>query len=238
MKGTLRWLRLGLAILLFAGTLAWLVGQGEEWRFRYSAAKLLQNVKAIRVGYSSPEEARRLLSSWGDKDHVFGGCFGNECRYFVNIDNGLTFLASMDAGPEHFQFFHHLLDSLALRPSSAGAGFMWNGDLITEKTFAASTSLPVQDWFVRDGAYVPDLVISSSEVTQFRISDISTTNDKNVSARNVKGPYGITIKFLPQESSDQQAALMNFRFSCFTTLVPCSSESDLLPAASGLIKQK
>jgi hypothetical protein len=44
----------------------------------------------------------------------------------------------------------------------------------------------------------------------------------------MKGPYGVMVRFKPDESPAEQAALMDFHLSCITKFFHCHSEREIL----------
>jgi hypothetical protein len=109
--------------------------------------------------------------------------------------------------------------------------------IVTRKWFLEQVRLPVRVWYLRDGAYVPDLAVSSRESTQLPNIKGYPRPDPYRMARNMRGPYGVVVWFMPQEESDEKAALMNFRFSCITRFSPCLREDEILPEGWRILQE-
>lgn len=100
--------------------------------------------------------------------------------------------------------------------------------------------IPVRNWYLRGGAYVPELAVSSNEVSGFHDFEKEAYSQPSYPfriARRMKGPYGVIVKFTQDESTVEQAALMDFRFDCMTRLIPCKDESEILAEGSKLLHE-
>ena len=111
--------------------------------------------------------------------------------------------------------------------------------VITNKSFSEGVDLPVRDWYIRGGAYVPTLAVFSSENIDFR--DFIWREHVNPVhpfryAHRLKGPYGVNVSFTSNESADEREKLMEFRFSCITAFLPCRNEREILAEGTRLLE--
>jgi hypothetical protein len=116
------------------------------------------------------------------------------------------------------------------------AGFKFKGDLVTGRGFSEQVTLPVRDWYARQGTYVPELMVSVDENFDFTLAEQAQVkaDDPFRVVRPMNGPYGMLVNFTPQESDVEKKRLMAFRFDCITQFSPCLDEREILPAVSGL----
>jgi hypothetical protein len=132
------------------------------------------------------------------------------------------------------------VDHLGLRSEGVGIGLTTEHGVVTRREFGEIVGLPVEDWYLRDGAYVPELDVWSGEAVKFRDFDqryVSPAHPFRI-VRNQKGPYGVLVAFRPEESSSEQSALMNFQFSCLTQFSSCRSECDILREGWQMLKDQ
>ena len=120
----------------------------------------------------------------------------------------------------------------------AGAGVNTENGVIVQRSYAEEVQLPVRDWYLRGGAYVPSLAVSAGENDRFRSPrDLENINPSHPfrNAWRYKGPYGLGVAFTTQETKSERDRLMDFRFSCITQFVPCGNEREILPEGAPLL---
>lgn len=132
------------------------------------------------------------------------------------------------------------MDHIGLRSAQVGGGFNLEHGVVTQKWFSEEVSLPVREWFVSGGAYVPTIASTSIEAAGFNETDLQRVNPSHSSriAHDIKSGFGLIVKFKPDETIPEQAALMDFHFSCITKFFPCRSERDILPEGWQLLQEK
>lgn len=195
----------------------------------------------IQVGGSSAN-VERLVSSWNERGTLEKGCqveHQQTCYYFVTIRHILP--SALRGDPDHPRryWIAGLIDHTGLRSSVVGAGVETENGAITQKSFSEDVDLPVRDWFLRGGAYVPTSTVSSSERNDFR--NFMWREHLNPAhpfryARRFKGPYGVSVSSALNESADEKKKLMDFHFSCITTILPCRSEREILDEGTRLLE--
>jgi len=241
MKIVLLWFRrLVAAVLLLLGA-AWIFAEGLQWLLRWRAEKLLADVQSLQVNHSTSAEVQALLNKWSRWGETQTSCREDTCEYFLTMRHFLPTVLRGNADEEANNWLPMLTDLIGLRSAIAGAGFSAEHGVVTAKGFSLMVHLPVRDWFLRGGAYVPDLAVSSSEVSKFRdYEDKYYVRQSHPSrmARSMKGPYGMLINFKPEESAAEKAALMNFQFSCLTQFFPCRSEREILPEGWQMLEER
>jgi hypothetical protein len=132
------------------------------------------------------------------------------------------------------------MDHIGLRSAVVGGGFILEHGVVTQRWFSEEVSLPVREWFTPGGAYSPTIVGTSIEDARFNETDEKRVHPSHPLriAHDIKSGFGLVVKFKPEETISEQAALMNFQFSCITQLVPCRSERDILPEGWQLLQEK
>jgi hypothetical protein len=121
-----------------------------------------------------------------------------------------------------------------------GAGVNTEHGVIVERWYAEEVQLPVREWYLRGGAYVPSLLVSAAEDDRFRsahaLGNINPSHQFRKAWR-FKGPYGLLVSFTTQEAQSERDRLMDFRFSCITQFFPCSNEREILPEGALLLDE-
>lgn len=241
MRQVLRWSHRVLPGLISLLIVAWAVGEVLQWRMRWRAEKLLDDVRSLQVNRSTDAEARALLQKWSKWGPVQTYCYEGDCNSYVVLKRWMPqFLQKKPVGQAP-HWLVSLIDLTGLRDSGFIVGFNTKKGLVTGTGFTESIGLPVRDWYSRDGAYVPDLMVFSGEATEFhdheREAYVRPSHPHRI-ARRMKGPYGVSVKFTPEETPAEKAALMDFRFNCVTQFIPCRDESEILPEGVRLLDQQ
>jgi hypothetical protein len=225
------WVLRVLASIVALLCLVWAWLEAGQWVLRWRGERLLKDIATVNVGVSKYNDAEAIIRKWGKVGSVEESCNGDICGAWVRITHRLPIGLSGD--PEHDSrvYLLRIIDHLGLRSEAVGAGFRAQHGIVTARGFGEDTGLPVRNWYVRGGAYVPDLLVSSEETSRF--TEFQTPylkpNRPNRIAKYMKGPYGLTVTYTPQENAAEQAALMNFHFSCLTQFIPCEIEGQILP---------
>jgi hypothetical protein len=209
----------------------WASAEGAQWLLRWRAQHLLADIRSLDVNRSGWSDAQRVMNKWKSYAVITGPCTADACTYRVDLLQILPqmFIGYPDKGVKNW--LPRLVDQTGLRSAAARGGFTVEHGVVTSKWFAEQVAAPVRNWFLRDGAYVPDLAVSSGEFLGFAAGATGPTPHPYRRVLNFKGPYGITVQFLPQEDTSEQAALLDFHFSCITQFTPCETEGEILPAA-------
>lgn len=241
MRQVLRWSHRVLPGLISLLIVAWAVGEVLQWRMRWRAEKLLDDVRSLQVNRSTDAEARALLQKWARWGSVQTYCREDGCNAYVVVRRWMPEFMQAEPIGKAPQWLASLIDLTGLRASDFSARFDTKNGLVTGTGFTESIGLPVRDWYSRDGAYVPDLMVSSGESTEFndheREAYVQPTHPHRI-ARRMKGPYGVFVKFTPKEMPAEKAALMDFHFGCVTQFIPCKDESEILPEGVRLLDQQ
>ena len=226
-----------LAILFLLGVV-WIQAEASQWFLRWRAEHLLTDVCSLDVNRSGWSDAQRVMNKWNSYAVPAGPCTADACTYRVDLLQVLpqTLIGYPDVGVKNW--LPRIVDHTGLRSVAARAGFTVEHGIITSKWFAEQVALPVREWNLRGGAYVPDLAISSGEFLGFPGSEAGPQLHPYRQVRNWKGAYGITVQFLPQEDSSEQVLLMDFRFSCITQFSPCLDYGAILPEASRNLQEQ
>jgi hypothetical protein len=222
-----------LAVLVVS---AWAIAYAGQWLLRWRAERLLGEIRSLQVNRSTLAEVKPLIAKWSKTQEVSTDCTAEDCQYGVTLTDVLP--APLRGYPDDGvkNYLPRLMDHIGLRSASAVGGIRVRNGVVTERTFIENVSLPVSVWFERGGAFVPDLLVWSSEISSFRGYDFTPLYPHRV-ARNLKGPYGVKITFVPEEQADVQKALMDFRLHCITRFSPCLEESEILPESSKLLEE-
>ena len=218
------------ALVLLAAV--WASGEGAQWLLRWRAQDLLADVRSLDVNRSGWPDAQRLMTKWGAYAAAdTGPCTLDACTYRIDLLQVLPQSLIGYPDPRVKNWLTRLVDCVGLRSVAARGGFTVEHGVVTSKWFAEQVAVPVRDWNSRGGAYVPDLAVSSGEFLGFAGPTEKSPPHPYRRVHNFHGAYGITAQFLPQEDGAEQAALMDFRFSCITQFTPCQDEGEILPEA-------
>jgi len=243
MKRASRWLRRVVATLMCLLCIAWVLAEASQWLLRWEAQRLLEDLMSIQVGHSTLAEAQSNLARWRKWGTVVEGCHGGDdstCYFYVTLRSRLPQIFRGNPEDGGHNWLPRIIDFVGLRYSAVGAGVSSEHDVVTSKSYSEEVDLPMRDWYLRGGAYVPSLAVSSSEVIQFREYEqrLAALSHPFRIARREKGPYGLDVKFLLGESKPERAKLMDFRFSCITQFFPCSNEGEILLSGAQLLDQE
>jgi hypothetical protein len=237
MNRPLKWLCQLLASILILIVVAWTWEDGAQWLLRSRAEKLLTEVKSVELNRSTNVDIQALITRWSRYGTHWGRCTDKDGYCVIQLAHVYPdpLRGYLDEGVRNW--LPRVMDHTGLRTSAVRAGFNFQNGVVTSKGFSEYTSLPLRNWFSLGGAYVPELAVSSSEVSKFRDSYVPAASHPYRRARYMKGPYGLEISFLPQENPSEKAALMEFRFSCITRFVPCESEGEILPEGWKMLQE-
>jgi hypothetical protein len=239
MKKVFRWLRRIVIAFLCLLVGIWLFAEARQWHLRWTAQRLLGDLQSIQVGQSSAGQADSALRRSGE---LQSSCREDQstCYSQVLMSFQLPQPLCGSPDPDAKSWLPGVIDHLGLRCSGVGATIVTEHGVVTEKSFFEEVKLPVRDWYLRGGAYVPSLAVSSSEALRFRESEQSRVAPSHPLryARRLKGPYGLRVKFLSAEKSSVQASLMAFQFSCITRFFPCRNEREILLSGATLLEDE
>jgi hypothetical protein len=222
--------QIALVILLLL-CVVWVEAEASQWLLRRRAEHLLADVRSLDVNRSGWPEAQVVMQKWSCYAVPTGSCTADACTYRVDLLQVLPQMLIGYPDPGVKNWLPRIVDRAGLRSAAARAGFTVEHGVVTSKWFAEQVALPVRAWGLPGGAYVPDLAVSSGEFLGFPDVPTSPPLHPYRRIRNWKGPYGVTVQFLPQESSAEQALLLDFQFSCITRFSPCLNQGDILPEA-------
>jgi hypothetical protein len=219
-----------LLFLLLCGVV-WVQSEVSQWILRTRAEHLLSDVRSLEVNHSTWSDAQTLMTKWKPFAAPTGPCNANACTYRVEFLQVLpqSFIGYPDPGVHNW--LPRIVDHTGLRSVAARGGFTVDHGIVTSKWFAEQVALPVRAWGQPGAAAVTDLAVSSGEFLGFPEGTYPNPLHPNRRIRDWKGSYGITVQFMPQEDPSQQAALMDFQFSCITRFSPCLNHGEILPAA-------
>lgn len=242
MREVSRWFRRIMTTLLCFLCVAWVFAEASQWFLRWEAQRLLGDLKSIQVGSTTLAEARHTFAKWRRWGTIQTGCHeGNEsnCYFWVTFPHRWPQIlrGSPDEGAHNW--LARIIGRMGLRSSAVGAGVIADHGIVTRKSYLEEVDLPVRDWYLRGGAYVPTLSVSSEEFLRFseHERDLAPPAHPTRFARRFKGPYGLGVYFTEEEAEPERANLMDFRFSCITQFFPCTNERDILPSGADLLDE-
>jgi hypothetical protein len=235
-----RWLRPIVISSLCSLFAIWLFAEVRQWVLRWEAQRLLGDLQSIRVEHSTAREANAALRKSGE---IQSGCREDQsatCYSQVLIRFRLPEPLCGSPDQHAKNWLPRAIDHFGLRCSGVGAMVITEHGVVTEKSFFEEVNLPVRDWYLRGGAYVPSLAVSSNEALRFRESELSSVAPSHPLryAHRYKGPYGLGVQFLSAEEPSEKASLMAFQFSCITRFLPCSDEREVLPSGAKLLEEQ
>jgi hypothetical protein len=231
MNLVLKWCRQLVVLFLVILGVIWVQSEVSQWILRTRAQHLLADVRSLDVNRSTWSDAQRIMTKWNSFAVHTGPCTADACNYRVDLLQVLPQILIGYPSPGIRNWLPRIIDHTGLRSVSTRSGFTVEHGVVTSKWFAEQVALPVREWNLRGGAYVPDLAVSSGEFLGFPGSPANPQLHPYRQVRNWKGPYGITAQFLPQEDPSEQARLMDFQFACITQFSPCLNEGEILPEA-------
>lgn len=212
-----------LMILFFT---AWATGEAAQWLLRWRAQRLLNDIRSLTVDRSQWADVQPMMGRWGKWSSPSGACTAEFCNYRINIVQTLpSFLAGTPDNSAR-NWLPRIAQDLGLRSTAAHAGFTVERGVVSTKWFGEQVTLPVQDWSLSSN-YIPYLSVLSGESYKFRAPGKDTPLSHPNRTVLHTNSY-MVVSFTPQEETSEQAALMDFQFSCITQLTPCSSERDIL----------
>lgn len=237
MNSALKWSRKILLVLLLVLLAVWTSSEYEQWAVRLRGQHLLADIRSLNMDQSTWADAQRVISKWSEYGSSAGKCTANLCNYRITLVQSLPqfFIGYPDKGIHNW--LPRILAHLGMRSAAARGGFTVQRGVVISKWFAEQVSLPVSAWGAPNGAYVPDLAISSGEFPGFP-PDSGPPVHPYRRVRDWGGPYGITVHFVAQEDPAEQARLMDFQFACITRFTPCRSEGDILPEAWRMLQEQ
>ncbi len=238
--GPVKWLSMNLALkrfrqLLLAALLlicvVWVQAESSQWFLRLRAQHLLTDIRSLDVNHSGWPDAQKVMTKWGSYAVHTGPCTTESCTYRVDMLQVLPqmLIGYPDVGVKNY--LPRIVDHTGLRSVAARGGFTVEHGIVTSKWFAEQVALPVREWGEPGAAAITDLAVSSGEFLDFPQSAAGSPLHPYRRIRDWKGPYGVTVQFVPQEDSSEQSLLMDFRFSCLTQFSPCLNHGDILPEA-------
>lgn len=229
-------------ILVFGALfLVWSYAEIAQWRFRRQAEHLLAYMKTVQLGSSAAETIARL-NKWKNSAEVIQRCTENPqsiCYYDIIIRHYFPTYLQESADDRSWNIPLRVIDIFGIRQSAVSLNLKYEDGVIRERGYSVLVGLPVKDWYAQDHAYIPDLLVSAFEETQFRSSifrERATPGHPFRMARHMKGNYGLEAAFTSQESPAEQARLLDFHFSCITRFFPCQSTKEILPEAYALLE--
>ena len=171
MKTAFIWSRRILLTVLVLVSIAWVAGEASQWLFRYRAERLFRDIRTLEVNRSSSSEAQALLRKWSPYGTTLSNCNGDLCRSSIFIRHLLPKVLRGEPSKEAWNLLPTTVDHLGLRNEGVGIGFTTEHGVVTRKEFGEIVALPVEDWFLRDRAYVPDLDVWTGEAAEFSYSE-------------------------------------------------------------------
>jgi len=203
------------------------------------AEALLSDIKSLDVNRSSWSDAQRLMTRWGKWGQWYGSCDSEDCNYNVRIPHlSLVYPAFLFGEGPHFGT--RLLELIGLRSAAATAEFRVVHGTVINKGFGIDVALPVSHWIVPEGGfwltdrlgstYWPSLEVAFSERTILNYSNaysLAKHPNRSIVQRRIQ----LLAEFTPEESTEEQSSLTDFRFDCITRWTACSSRRELLPKA-------
>ncbi len=242
MRNVFRWSRRIVVASMCLLCVAWALAEASQRLLRWEAQRLLRDVKSIQVGHSTLAEAQSILGKGKGWGTVEQGCYGGNdstCYFYVLIRSRLPQVLRGNPEDGANNWLPRIIDRLGLRDSAVGAQVNTEHGVVVARSYWEEVELPVRDWYLRGGAYVPSLAVSSEEVLRFREYEqqlVAPSHPLRV-ARRFKGPYGLNVIFLTGESEPERAKLMDFRFSCITQFVSCTNEREILLSGAQLLDE-
>ncbi|MDR3745400.1 MAG: hypothetical protein P4K80_04635 [Acidobacteriaceae bacterium] len=224
---------LALLVLLVA---SWASGEGAQWLLRWRAEKLLADVRSIHVDRSQWADAQRMMQQWNRWGAPVEGCTAEKCDYRINLVQSLPPIlgASPQGGVRNL--LPRLANLVGLRSTAARAGFTVENGVITSRWFGEQVTPPVAD-SMPTTEYIPYLSVLSEESAKFRLP---TEGHPRLHPNRTAQPVNnyLVVGFTPDEDPSEKAALLDFHLSCITQLLPCHSESEILPEGWKLSQER
>jgi hypothetical protein len=226
-----------LAFLLLIAAV-WSSSYYAQWALRWRAEHMLADIRSLNLNQTKWQDAQALMKKWSNYGVSPGNCTSDFCNYRITIVQSLPQMLVGYPDPGVHNWLPRIANHLGLRSAAARGGFSVEKGVVTAKWFAEQVTLPVNAWGQPNGAYTPDLAVSSGEYRGFPNIDTGLALHPYRRARDWKGAYGITVYFLPQEDPAEQTQLMNFQFDCITRFHPCRDQGDILPEARRMLEEE
>lgn len=225
----MRRVALGIRAILVFLVIVWLAAQGRQWLFRTRSERLLADIKALNLNHSTWSDAQRMMDRWGKWGYWQGDCNAQHCEYTIDLDDLLPDAPTF-VYVDGLHIVARVFDHLGLRSSWASARFTVVQNVVTNKSFRMSVALPFRDWGVPNGTYWPSLDAEFSEAAKLSF-DNPHYRDVRPNHAFVQRRILLRTGFTPEETPEEQAALMDLRLDCVTRWFPCRSRSELSPRA-------
>lgn len=199
---------------------------------------LLEQVNSIQTGVTTEAQLQPILDQWKSMDQdLIHECGEAGCFYKLWIVDALpTSLSGLGSDEGAPLYLARLASHLGLRSVGVNVGVVVTNGVVVQRWFSELTALPVRDWYLRGGAYVPDLAVSSGEYApstgRYRCKPAEVH-----CAANLKGPYAIDVSYSTAETAANKQAYMNFNLDCLTRFLPCRRESEVLPVSERLLAE-
>jgi len=226
--------------ILFALTLAFVVSllslEASQWLIRMRAEALLADIKSLELNRSSWSDAERLMNRWGEWGGWYGNCTAEDCSYDIAIYH-LRFVYPGFVFEEGPHLGVRALELVGLRSASVSARFHVVHGVVTNKGFRMDVALPVSRWispesgfWLKDevgSAYWPSLDASFFEGAKLRQTNYAQL-EEHPNRSFIQRRILLEASFTPEESLEEQAALIDFHFNCLTRWTACTNRGELL----------
>jgi hypothetical protein len=219
----LRWGRklrnVGISLLvLVAGTAAYVPIQQRILRLR--AERLLADISEVQMGKSTWADAQRLMYRWGAWGAFKGSCTAERCDYRIEMDDGFTVFLIRHALPDGPYRW------LGGRGAAIVGGLVVRNGLIWGKSFQLDVLIP-------DGGYF--LMADAASVSRFSNEPVGWIIRHPEYYVGIPGACesckSIYARFTPFAVPGIVRALMtDINLDCLTRYIPCTNESDIMPA--------
>jgi hypothetical protein len=230
-----RWSRnigITLAALLIMN---WVALYLDEWIVRWRGEALLERIKTLEVNHSLETNVGPLVAQWRSAKDSNTYCRDGECRYVVRYRTLLHPVFFGDPNEISNNWPSRILDHLGLRESMVSASLSVRDGVVVGKSFEEDVALPVSVWFERQGAYVPDLTVSSGEIGTGDSYGV-VLDGSHLQVRRIKGEWGLGITYDSTVDPQEKARLSDFGLQCITQLSPCLNEREISPEGERLLE--
>ncbi|MDP9052583.1 MAG: hypothetical protein M3O31_17960 [Acidobacteriota bacterium] len=225
-----------LLALLFILGVSWISGEAAQLLLRWRGQKLLADIRTLHAGRSTWSDTQPIMKKWDSWSVPKGACTEEACTYQIDVVQTLTPILVGNPNGVSKNWIARFTDHTGLRGSAVRAGFNVRDGIVITRWFGEQVTPPVRDWSVPDG-YVPYVSVSSAESTLFHQinKDQKLLHPHRLAQSKA---FYIAVTFSPDEDSAEQAALMDFDFSCITRFKPCESEGQILPEAFSMWQEQ
>ena len=156
-------------LLLVVGS--WIWAQGSQWLFRWRAKQLLADIQTLQVNHSTGADAQALSNRWAYLGEVATSCRDDGCDAWITLRKFLPRPFQENDDPEKRNWPLFVANCMGIRNEAFSANFHFKQNVLVSRGFSVAVAIPENHWLDRGGAYVPDLLVSSSEVSEFRDSE-------------------------------------------------------------------